>query len=127
MIHFRYLALASTIALASAVPDSCFAGERTAPKQSPDNFSNVDLHLPFHFVAGIVTTIVMPETKPLHQWAICQIPGAIHEFAPSPGNYRSNRDLLVNAIGCGLGVFAGHGFGIAPRHGGVQITMHKEF
>jgi hypothetical protein len=99
-----------------------------APPQRPDNFSNLEYHAGGHFVIGIVVATAKPEWHPLTQWAVCQIPGAIHELSPSPGNYRSTKDMIANAAGCALGGWAGRGFGIAPTTaGGARVTYSVEF
>jgi hypothetical protein len=107
----------------------CFAATAggLAPKQSPDDWSNLEYHAGGNFVIGILVSTAKPEWSALKQWGVCQIPGALHELVPSRGNYRSNRDLIANAAGCGLGVWAGHGFGAVPIQGGTMIIYTTEF
>lgn len=116
---------AITLALSSL---SAQAGDWHAPKQTPDNFSNAG----FHFMVagalpGIFVGTAWPDMHPAKQFALCSIPGVVHEFSPSKGNVWSGRDLLVNSIGCGLGLWAATGFNIAPLRGGALVTYTATF
>ena len=93
-------------------------------RQNPDNWSDADMHFGVHFVLGIAAADVWPD-RYVGPWLLCQVPGAWHEFGP--GQLRSNRDLLMNAAGCGLGVWAGNGFGIVPKAGGAEIVYSLRF
>jgi hypothetical protein len=113
--------IAIALALASM---GASAGDWHAPKQSPDNFSDWDKHFVFvGFLPGLIVGTAKPDWHPATQFAVCSIPGLIHEFEPSKGNVWSGRDLLVNSIGCGLGLWASTGFrvGTTPT-GGVRVT-----
>jgi hypothetical protein len=117
---------ALTLALASL---SAQAGDWHAPKQNPDNFSNAEEHfLLVGFLPGIFVGTAWPDMHPVKRFAWCSVPGLIHEFEPSKGNVWSGRDLLVNSVGCGLGLWAATGFylGTTPA-GGVRVTYSVSF
>jgi hypothetical protein len=113
------------IAIALACAANAHAGP-FAPAQSPDTWSNLEYHAGGHFLIGIIVATAKPQWSPLTQWGACQIPGAIHELTPTTGNYRSNRDLLANAVGCGLGLWAGRGFGIQQSGRTTLVTYSWE-
>jgi hypothetical protein len=99
-----------------------------APKQTPDNFSRAPEHFFLvGFVPGIVVGTAWPEVRPGYQFAICSIPGLVHELAPSKGNYRSNRDILVNSIGCGMGLWAATGFSVGASSSSVRVSYSVRF
>lgn len=102
-------------------------GHPFAKKQTPDDNSNAAEHAMAHLIIGIGVSTARPNWSLLAQWGACQIPGAIHELSPSPGNSRSNRDLLFNAAGCALGVAAGHGFWFQPARDGVTVGYAARF
>jgi hypothetical protein len=89
-----------------------------APKQNPDNFSGWGNHLAAGGVPGLFVGTAWPQMHWAKQGSLCMVPGLIHEFAPSHGNTWSARDILVDGVGCGLGLWASTGFRIAtaPRN-----------
>jgi hypothetical protein len=121
--------LAINLALAlSCAAHGVQAGEWHAPKQAPDNFSDWDKHLVFvGFIPGIAIGSAKPDWPLVGKFAMCSVPGLLHEFAPGGGNRWSGRDLLVNSVGCGLGLWAAHGLRVAPQQGGMRITYAAGF
>jgi hypothetical protein len=95
-----------------------------ARAQNPDDWSNAPEHfLIVGMVPGVIVGTAWPEMHPAKQFALCSIPGLFHEFEPSPSNTWSRRDLFVNSLGCGFGLWAATGFRLAPlAGGGVQMT-----
>jgi hypothetical protein len=94
-----------------------------APAQNPDNWSDAPQHfLIVGLVPGLIVGSVWPDLHPAAQFGMCSVPGLFHEFEPSSGNTWSRRDLLVNSLGCGVGLWATHGFRIGATPGGVQLT-----
>jgi hypothetical protein len=100
-----------------------------APKQSPDDWSEAPQHfLIVGMVPGIVVGTAWPDMHPAKQFALCSLPGLFHEFEPfTRGNVWSPRDILVNSLGCGFGLWASTGFAIGARNGGVQLTYSVRF
>ena len=95
-----------------------------APKQNPDNFSEWEQHFTLvGMVPGIIVGTAWPDMHWAKQGALCMVPGLFHEFEPfTKGNVWSGRDILVNGLGCGFGLWASTGFAIGARDGAVQIT-----
>ena len=117
--------LLAAIILATAF--NAHAGKWVAKPQVPDDWSDSEYHAGVSALIGIGATYVLPNRSPIEQWALCQVPGAIHEFAPFGKNVRSNKDLIANSLGCAFGVVAGHGFFVQPREGGVMVYRAWEF
>lgn len=104
------------------------AGDWHAPKQSPDDFSNAGFHLVLvGFIPGLIVGTAGKDLHPVSQFAVCSIPGVVHEFTPSKGNTWSGRDLLMNSLGCGLGLWAATGYRITPTSGGAMVTYQARF
>jgi hypothetical protein len=82
----------------------------------PDNWGGYKAHLAYSGAIGIGSELIVP---PIAQWAgvgpksaqalafgLCMVPGAVREWRSrsEPGNRFSNRDMLSNAAGCGIGI-----------------------
>ena len=95
-----------------------------APKQSPDDWSDAPQHfLIVGMIPGIIVGTVVPDLHPAWQFVGCSIPGLFHEFVPMSGNTWSSRDIFVNSIGCGVGLWASSGFSVGTTTaGGFLIT-----
>jgi hypothetical protein len=98
------------------------AGQQTADSRKWD--TNSPDHLVTHLVAGVITTIVLPEAKPLVQWGVCQTPGFLRETNFSKS---SQHDIVINAIGCAWGVWAGHGYGLKAEGKTILLTYSVAF
>lgn len=113
-------------ALLAVLMNTCSHAGGLAPKQNPDNFSSWDKHLFVGALPGLAVGTIWPEMHLAKQFAMCSVPGLIHEFNPAPGNVWSPRDILVNSIGCGAGLFvAGYGvrWFVSPQYRTVGFTL----
>ena len=95
-----------------------------ARAQNPDDWSNAPEHfLIVGMVPGVIVGTAWPDMHWAKQGAWCMVPGLIHEFEPfTKGNVWSGRDILMNGMGCGFGLWGSTGFAIGARDGAVQIT-----
>jgi hypothetical protein len=94
-----------------------------APKQSPDDWSDAPQHFVIvGMIPGIIVGTAWPDMHWAKQGALCMVPGLIHEFEPfTKGNVWSGRDILVNGLGCGFGLWSSTGFSVIPLTGGAMV------
>jgi hypothetical protein len=106
--------LAAALALASL---SAQAGLHcNTPDCPPDTWGGYKAHLTYSGAIGAGSELIVP---PIAQWAgmgpksaqtlafgLCLVPGTVREWRSrsQPGNRFSNRDMLSNAAGCGIGM-----------------------
>jgi len=122
--------LALTLALASL-------GAQAGPieftsRQQPDNWSDWDKHVTVLGIApAFIVELVAPEWSRPAKFGACMIPGLAHEFIPgfpTQGNTWSLRDVVSDAVGCTIGLFAFEGrLQVVPKPGGVQLSYSVPF
>ena len=96
-------------------------------RQNPDNWSDWDKHILVLGVApAFIVELVAPEWSRPAKFGVCMIPGLAHEFIPgfpTQGNTWSLRDVVSDAVGCGIGLLAFEGrLRVVPKPGGVQLS-----
>ena len=96
-------------------------------RQNPDNWSDWDKHITVLGIApAFIVELVAPEWSRPAKFGACMVPGLAHEFIPgfpAPGNTWSLRDVVSDAVGCGIGLFAFEGrLRLAPQANGVRLT-----
>jgi hypothetical protein len=101
-------------------------------RQTPDNWSDWDKHVTVLGIApAFVVELVAPEWSRPAKFGACMVPGIAHEFIPgfpTQGNTWSLRDVVSDAVGCGIGLFSFEGrLRLAPQAGGVKVTYSWSF
>ena len=101
-------------------------------RQQPDNWSDWDKHVTVLGIApAFIVELVAPEWSRPAKFGACMIPGLAHEFIPgfpTQGNTWSLRDVVSDAVGCGIGLFAFEGrLRLTPKPGGVQLSYSVPF
>ena len=84
---------------------------RTQAEDYPaDSFNAWKLHLGYSAAIGAVTYAALPDLHWAAQGAICLLPGHIRENSRQheAGNRYSERDMIVNAVGCAAGIALTH-------------------
>ncbi|MEQ1572796.1 MAG: hypothetical protein ABL993_00985 [Vicinamibacterales bacterium] len=110
--------VAITVAATLMLTDNAHAGGityETRPRQQTedypaDSFNAWKLHLGYSAAIGTLTYAALPDLHWAAQGAICLLPGHIRENSRQhePGNRYSERDMIVNAIGCAAGIALTH-------------------
>jgi hypothetical protein len=103
----------------------CASAHASEPVMA-DNWGGRNAHLGFS--AGIGGVAGLQGLRPTTGLGLCMAVGVAKEIGdyhkPSPGYKHglfSRRDLVSDAVGCGLGYFVGRGLHLAITPGGVTV------